>query len=99
MNNKKNIQKTKINKIPVYMVLFLVIAQIVVSLQTVAHGSELSILEGEREQIQSENKEFNAQIIESSSLTKLNQRSEELGFADPSKTLYLKTDEEVAILR
>ena len=101
---KSKLSFKKVLRVPskkrVYLISFLVLVviHIFVSLQTVAYGSEISILEKEKEKMERENRLLTSEVVEATSLIKLSEKSEDFGFSNPEQTLYLSQDEEVAVL-
>ncbi len=67
---------------------------ILLTLQTVTSGSKFASLEKEEANLDKQNHELSARIMQSTSLLQLEQKSEALGFVKPNETLYVvgKTD-------
>jgi len=68
------------------------------TLQMVSSGTKLASLEKKEGELTKRNKELTLQLVEASSLTKLNQKAEDLGFVKPNSTVYLTQEDTVAKL-
>jgi len=68
------------------------------TLQTVASGAKLASLEKEESELTKQNKEYTLELVEASSLMKIGQKAEDLGFAKPQSTVYLSREDTVAKL-
>ena len=95
---KKSSLKTKF-----YYVLLaplLVIAGIAVffAIQSAAYGARLTVLDEKAAKLASQNRELSSRLIESTSLSGLSGKTEELGYQKPDNILYLSSDSFVARL-
>lgn len=68
------------------------------AIETATSGSILTRLEQEEYALSRQNQELSSQIIEASSLIKLDQKANELGFVKPNHVLYISGKESVAQL-
>ena len=98
VKSRKNLLTTKSFLLWSLALAFLIF-NVYFSLQTVAYGSQLSALEQDEERISKENKILSNKLVGDTSLTKISERSEELGFEQPSQTLYLSKNDSVTALR
>lgn len=92
--------KRKIN--PFFLVIALlaavVAAQLIVSSALAGKGSELVKLEEEARRLDRENSKLKQEVAQSSSLSKVAEIAEELGFTKPSSFVYINLSEPVALL-
>lgn len=63
-----------------------------------ASGSKFALLEKEEQELIRKNKGLRAEIMETTSLIKISERSETLGFARPIETIYINQADTVAKL-
>lgn len=77
---------------------FFIASYIFLTLQTVASGSKYALLEKEGKEIVKQNKELSMELMDSTSLSQINEKSERLGFVKPDKTIYIGKTETVAKL-
>lgn len=102
MNKKSQLFKNRIvssfrkNIILGVVVLIFLLANILVSLQTVNSGSKLSELEKQENVIIHTNRDITSQLVKSTSLTNIEKTSDILGFAKPESILYARDIETVA---
>ena len=66
-----------------------VISVVVFTIETATSGAALAKLERQEKELVSENAELSTKLVEFSSLTSLERKSQELGFATPQKIIYI----------
>ncbi len=66
------------------------------TIQTSAYGATLASLEKQSQELKDKNEELKSKMVQSSSLSLIQDRTEELGFIKPSKVLYITNEETVA---
>ncbi len=66
------------------------------TIQTSAYGATLAALERQALDLTEENELLQSQIVQSSSLSSINEMTEDLGFIKPTKVLYITDEETVA---
>jgi len=69
-----------------------------ITIETATSGAELSALERKEAKLAQENREIKDSIVIDSSLTEMDEKSEELGFSKPSQIIYINGKEEFAKL-
>ncbi len=69
-----------------------------ITIETATSGAELSALERKEAKLAQENREIRDSIVIDSSLTEMDEKSEELGFSKPSQIIYINGKEEFAKL-
>jgi hypothetical protein len=79
------------------LVLFFV-STILLAIEVSTLGATLVNLEQEELKLVKENRELSNQLIQASSLKKVGEKSQDLGFIKPTKILYIGKDEVVARL-
>jgi len=89
---------TLLNKgIFVWGLLFVFCAiQVYFTIYVSALGADLQTLEKKEAQVSEENKILRSQLIESTSLAKVSEKSEDMGFAKSKETVFLSGDDFVA---
>ncbi len=98
MNRKKVIiKKKKITKLIIPLFVAFIIATVLLTIQTATSGARIANLENKQEEYAKENRELNDRLIRMSSLTKISEEADEMGFVKPSDILYLTTAEDVAL--
>jgi cell division protein FtsL len=75
-----------------------VVFYLFLTLQTVSSGTKLDSLEKTEQDLAKQNKDLTLQLVEASSLTKLSQKAQDLGFGKPQLTVYLTQEDAVAKL-
>lgn len=94
----KNIKLTFLNRINV--VWFLAFAvftlHVFLAIQTSSMGIKIALYEEEIKKLEKENSELSMKLINTTSLTKLNHISEEIGFKKIDNTLYLNLGDSFA---
>jgi hypothetical protein len=103
MKLKRNIRSNKplkINKrnFAWILVALLVGVQVLFAVQSATAGARLAELEYEEKELMKGNQELSQFIVESSSLSEMEETADELGFAKPDTTYYLTLEELVAQL-
>ncbi len=101
--NKKERKSTKVLglNIPVIIVPIIalfVITSVYMAIQVATSGAVIAKLDSEKRELEKENAEISNVLINSSSLSELGERAEELGFVKPEAILYIKGDKAVAKL-
>lgn len=75
----------------IWLLVFMLFSlQVFFAVQTSSAGADISNIEEEVGRLQKENEELSIKLISSTSLTKLSQESEKLGFKKYENTLYLQ---------
>ena len=98
MNRKKvNTKKKKITKLIIPIFVAFIIATVLLTIQTATSGAKIANLEKKQEELAKENRELNDRLIRKSSLTKISEEADELGFVKPSDIIYLTPAEDVAL--
>jgi hypothetical protein len=99
-NIKSNNTTKKINKrnIAWFIVALFVGVQVLFAVQSATSGARLAELEYEEEELIKGNQEISQYIVESSSLSEMEETADELGFRKPDTTYYLTLEELVAQL-
>ncbi len=98
MNRKKVVtKKKKITKLIIPLFVAFIIATVLLTIQTATSGAKIANLENKQEELAKENRELNDRLIRMSSLTKISEEADELGFVKPSDIIYLTTAEDVAL--
>ena len=100
-NKRKNIKaprKFSFNKKKVTFLIagIFMTAQIYFMIDIVSSGAKLSVLEEQEKELASSIQSLNSEFISNSSLRKLDEKAEELGFIKTSETVYLNTTVDVA---
>lgn len=72
--------------------------QVLFTVQTVTTGAHLAQLEREEKDLVKSNQELSRYLVESSSLSDMEETADELGFKNPINTFYISTEEFVAKL-
>jgi len=75
-----------------------VISVVVFTIETATSGARLAKLEKQEKELSAENAELSTKLVEYSSLTSLENKSNELGFGPPQKILYIGREDGVAKL-
>lgn len=93
-------QKFVVNKKIVFWssVSLFIMSYIFLTLQTVASGSKYALLEKEEREISKKIRELNTEVMSATSLTQINEKSEQLGFLKVNDTLYIDQKSFVAKL-
>lgn len=89
------------HKKPVFTWLILgvfVITTVFFMIQGAAHGATLANVEQQEAELTQSNQGLSRQLVEATSLSKIEQSAEELGFLKLLNTLYIQKDETVAVL-
>ena len=73
-----------------------VVLQVFFTIQTATSGAELATLETEREQLLKENRMLAGRLVQSTSLTEIQENTGELEFSKPKNLFYVNLDEFVA---
>lgn len=95
---KKTIFGLKITSFLLVILGILVIATVVLTIETSASGAEMAMLESEEELLKKENKMLKAEIIESTSLSKISKIAQERQLKKATKIIYITEEETVAKL-
>jgi hypothetical protein len=90
--NKNHINIIKINKNNLVWILVFILFSLHVffAVQSSSTGVDISYIEDEISELEKENEEISIKLVKSTSLTKLSQASEEMGFTKIENTLYLQ---------
>jgi len=99
-NAKSKKPKMKINKkgLAWILVALVVGVQVLFAVQSATAGARLAELEYKEKELVKGNQELSRSIVESSSLSDMEETADELGFAKPNNTYYLTLEELVAKL-
>ena len=102
-NTKKESKSTKvlgfsIPKIIVPIIILFVVSSVYMAIQVATTGAKIAKLDTEKRSLQKENEEISNTLINSSSLSELGEKAEELGFTKPEAIMYIKGDKQVAKL-
>jgi hypothetical protein len=73
-----------------------VVLKVFITIKTVSSEAELSYIEKEIENLQKVNFALEDDLANASSLTEIENKKEELGFAKPTSVVYLSSEETVA---
>ena len=95
--NKAVTKKRKITKLIIPLFVAFIIATVLLTIQTATSGAKIANLETKQEELAKENRELNDRLVRMSSLTKISEEADELGFVKPSDILYLTPAEDVAL--
>jgi len=76
----------------------IIAAQVFFAIQSSSLGMKLASLEEERLAITKQNDDISKNLIESTSLIKIQEESQKLGFARPTNMVYINPEESVARL-
>lgn len=105
---KYNLKKNKKKNLPVifdkrnfpwFLSFLLLSLHVFLAVQTSSLGARIALYEQEIGELESENEKLSVKLIDSTSLTKLNKISEEMGFGKIDKTLYLQPGDSFAEAR
>ena len=97
---EKNFIKKSKKHYLVWSYLLLVIAlQVLMAIQTSSRGAKLSDLENSADTLLTEQQNLKSILVESSSITLLNQNAENFGYAKVDKTYFINVDNEFAALK
>jgi len=99
-NKQKKVLLKQINKrniIWLFIAVFVCI-QVLFTIQTASIGAKLAQLEREAEDLTKNNQGLSRYLVESSSLTEMEETADELGFIKPLNTFYISMEEFVAQL-
>lgn len=97
----KNLEKSKVFGLKITSFFgailgILVVATVFVTIETSAAGVELSMLEKEEALLYKENVELRSKIVQSTSLSKVNEAAKDLDLKKASKIIYITEEETVA---
>jgi Tfp pilus assembly protein PilO len=102
VNKKYQIKKASVGfKAPAVLVSILtmfVVATVFFAIEASTLGAKLAQLENEEANLIKERQEFSNQLVNSSSLSIMSEKAEELGFKKPSDVIYVSEKEAVAKL-
>ena len=76
----------------------LVVATVIVTIETSVAGAELAVLEKEEASLNKERVELRSKIVQSTSLTKISEAAKDLDLKKVSKIIYITEEEIVAKL-
>lgn len=89
----------KNKKIGLWLILLLVVVfNVIFTIQTAASATDLSQLEHDQAELAKQNDELKLTLVDESSLSKLSEQAEELGYVKPQHVVYAKLGEPVAQL-
>lgn len=80
------------------IIVLFVISSVYMAIQVATTGAKIAILDTEKRNLQKENAEISNILINSSSLSDLGEKAEELGFKKPEAILYIQGDKDIAKL-
>ncbi len=69
------------------------LAQVYFTIQTATTGAVLANLERQETELNKMNSDLSEKVISSTSLTAIEEKAQNLGFAQPKQVIYLNTDE------
>lgn len=100
----KRALKTGINlhltgKAAVVIASVMVVLQIFTAIQTSSSGAVLADLEQQELDLIKENQELQSRIVDKSSLIRIREQSDDLGFQTPGVTFYITEQDTVALLK
>lgn len=91
----KSKKSRKVTYLWVLVALFILVT-VYMTIQTASAGAQLAHLEDRRVALIEENERLTRIVMQSTSLTKTEEKSEDLGFAKPQQTVFMKAHEAVA---
>lgn len=94
IKNKKSVNTAPL----VVFCVIIFVSSIFVTIKVAASGAKLSLLEQEISSISKENQDYRRKLVNSSSLTKLEESVEGTDFIKPQELIYISKDEPVAQL-
>jgi hypothetical protein len=94
---KNNKQSKRAILVWIFVILFF-FGTVFTTIQTVTMGATLASLEEESEKIIEENEKLTQNLYQSTSLTKINNKAEELGYSKPANIFYINSEVPVAKL-
>lgn len=97
-NNNKKERKGGITTVLVVVGIITVLSSIFMTIKVATSGAKLTMLEKEEKSLIKENETYKRQLVNSSSLSKLENASEDLGYVKPDNIIYIQKDEPVAKL-
>jgi hypothetical protein len=102
MKHKKNMTvkspKSKTGILGWLTLAVFVVSVIFFTIETATSGARLANLEKQESELTGENAELSARLVEVSSLSGLEEKSQELGFGSPQKIIYIGREEGFAKL-
>ena len=75
------------------------VSAVLITLETVTTGAEISKLEASKENLSKQKRELEESYVKTISMGSLQEKGNELGFVKPSNLMYLSRSEPVAVLR
>jgi hypothetical protein len=100
--HKKRKFKIKLNflsikGVSVWMIIGAIVAlQVVFTIQSSTLGATLADIEAKEKEILEENQRLTSEVVDSTSLSKIEKKTDELGFVKPEYNLYINVDNFVA---
>jgi len=82
-----------------FMWMILISLHVYFAVQTSSMGAKIALYEQEAVRIENENKDLSSKLIDTMSLTKLSEKSEEMGFSKIDTTYYLSPSDNFAQAR
>jgi hypothetical protein len=96
----KNVKVGRYSVPITYFIAFVVFISVIVllNIHTATMGAKLSHLETKEEELIKQKHDLEDQVVRTSSLSKISEKAEELGFSNPSDVVYLTAEDPVAKL-
>ena len=94
MTKKKVERKINKNFILIVVSIFIVSISIFYVAETASLGGKLAKVEGEEGALIEANRDLSDNLVSSDSLSSFSKEQEQLGFTKPTKTIYLKAEDE-----
>lgn len=97
IRKKETSKKKKLTKLIIPLGIAFIVVTVYLTIQTATAGAKIANLEQKQEELAKENRELSDKLIRTSSLTKISEKADELGFVKPSDIIYLTPAEDVAL--
>jgi len=94
---KKKFSKISLTKFFLLTILFLVVAQVILSNSLATSGAKLKTLDEKARQLELENQRLSSEIAQKVSLTDILAKAEEKGFIKNPEVVTLSKDESIAL--
>lgn len=95
---KRKVKVEKKTLMWVFLFVFIV-AQVFFTVQNATSGAKLKILEEKEEKLVKENRRLSRKLVETTALSSIEKKAEDLGFSKPQQIMYINTEEAVAQLQ
>jgi len=90
---KKKDKKFNLKPVIVVVMAVALVSSVILSIELATSGAEISKLEGQEADLISQNNDLTQKIVKGSSLSGVEEKSQELGYSKPSKIIYLNSTE------